>query len=104
MTVKITQYKWAGKWGPFRITNKCEECNLATSTIQSMMEKEFKGKDVEFEIKPWLNHWFYCMLRLAWHPPIIIVNGRKFYQFSHKEPLFDRKKLEDHVLRELRNS
>lgn len=102
MTVKIVQYKWAGKWGPFKITNKCEECNLVTATIQSMIEKEFKDKKVEFEVKSWLDNWFYCVLRFTWHPPIVLVNGKKFYQFSHKEPIFDRKKLEEDVLKNIR--
>lgn len=52
MKVKIMQYKWARKKGPFKIKSKCEECDLTTSIIEDMMKKEFKNKNVEFRIKP----------------------------------------------------
>lgn len=97
MAVVITQYKWAGKLGPFKIKTTCSECDLTTSIIKNMMEKEFMGKDAKFEMKPWLDNFFYCILRLAWHAPIIMVDEKKFYQFSEKKPLFDRKKLADYV-------
>ncbi|MDY6971348.1 MAG: hypothetical protein SV775_03355 [Thermodesulfobacteriota bacterium] len=91
--VIIAQFKWAGKLGPFRIKTACGECDLTTSILQNMIENEFKGMNVSLEIKPWLDHFFYCIARGAWHAPIIMVNGKKFYQFSEKEPLFDRDKL-----------
>jgi predicted methyltransferase len=102
MTVTITQFKWAGKFGPFKIKTECKECELTTAILKNMMSKEFKGKDVKFEIKPWLDNFFYCIVRLAWHAPIIMVDGRKFHQFSHKNPLFDRKKLEELVLKKIK--
>ena len=98
MTVKIVQFKWAGKKFFWEIREKCKECDLTTSVIKNMMNKEFKRKDVSFETKPWLDNFFYCISKLSWHPPIIMVNGRKFYQFSHKKPMFDRSKLADYVL------
>jgi hypothetical protein len=100
MPVKIVQYKWAGKLGPFSIKSKCQECDLTTNIIKNMMSKEFKGKGVTFEVKPWLDNFFYCLFRLSWHAPIIIVDGKKFYQYNHKYPLFDRKKLESLVLKQ----
>ena len=98
MTVKIVQYKWAGKkWG-FKIKTQCSECDLTTVILKTMMKNEFKGKDVSFEVKPWLDSVFYCLFRRTWHPPIIMVDGKKFYQFNEKKPLFDRKKLARLVL------
>ena len=91
--VSIIQFKWAGNMGPFHIKTHCDECDLTTSILQDMMENEFKNKTVTLEVKPWLDHFFYCIVRGAWHAPIIIVNGKKFYQFSEKEPIFDRDKL-----------
>ena len=88
--VVITQFKWAGKLGPFRITTSCSECDLTTAVIEETMKNEFKDKNVIFEVKPWLDNFFYCLLRGTWHAPIIMVNGKKFYQFSEKQPLFDR--------------
>jgi hypothetical protein len=101
MTVKITQFKWAGKWGPFKRDGVCAECDLTTGILKDMMKNEFKNQDVEFLIKPWLDNWIFCLLRGAWHAPIIMVDGKKFYQFSEKKPFFDRKKLEQVVLNKL---
>ena len=91
--VIITQYKWAGHWGPLRIQSRCGECDLVTTILRGMMEKEFKNMAVVLEVKPWLDNMFYCLRRGAWHPPIIMVNGAFFFQFSHKRPLFDKNKL-----------
>lgn len=98
-TITITQFKWAGKLGPIRIKSTCNECDLTSTFLKGMMENEFKAKDVKFEIKPWLDNFFYCLLRGAWHAPIIMVNGRRFYQFNKKEPLFNRQKLVELVNR-----
>ena len=91
--VIITQFKWSGKLGPFRIKTSCDECDLTTSILKNMLENEFKDKNVTLEVKPWLDNFFYCIVRCAWHAPIIIVNGKKFYQFHEKEPVFNREKL-----------
>jgi len=95
--VLITQFKWAGKLGPFNIKTSCSECDLTTSTLKDIMETEFKDKNVKLNVKPWLDNFFYCILRGTWHPPIIMVNGKKFYQFNEKQPLFDREKLVEKV-------
>ena len=91
--VVITQFKWAGSWGPFKIKSQCEECDLTTHNLRNLVEKEFKGKNVIFEIKPWLDNAWYCLKRGAWHPPIIMINGKLFFQFSHKKPFFNKDKL-----------
>lgn len=98
-SVVINFFEWAGKLGPFRIKTHCGDCDLTIAILKAMMEDEFKGKDVKLEIKPWLDNFFYCIARGTWHAPIIIVNGKKFYQFSEEEPLFDREKLEQVVTR-----
>lgn len=95
--VNITQFKWAGHFGPIHIKTTCDQCDLTTATLQDMMTNEFQGKPVTFAVKPWLDNLFYCLLRGTWHAPIIMVNGKKFYQFSEKEPLFDRDQLAAHV-------
>lgn len=99
--VTITQFKWAGKLGPVRIKTTCDQCDLTTATLQNMMENEFKGKSVAFEVKPWLDNLFYCLVRGTWHAPIIMVNGKKFYQFKEEEPLFNPDKLAEQVKKEL---
>ncbi len=95
--VTITQYKWAGRRGPFKIKSQCDECNLVTHTLKVMMDQEFKEKNVKLEILPWLDNAFYCLARGAWHPPIIMINGKKFFQFSKRKPMFDRAKLVSEV-------
>jgi hypothetical protein len=98
MVVTITLYKWAGKKCGIKIKSECSECGVTKSMIESMLKKEFKGEDVEFEVKPWLDNLFYCLFRGCWHAPIVMVDGRKFHQFSEKKPFFDRAKLAEHVL------
>ena len=51
-----------------------------TALLHDMMEKEFKDKDVIFEIKPWLDNWFKVLLKRGWHAPVIMVNGKVFAQ------------------------
>lgn len=91
--VIITQFKWAGDWGPLHIKSHCNECDLVTSILRGMLEREFKGKNVILEVRPWLNNILFCLRRGAWHPPIIMVDRRIFFQFSHKKPMFDKGKL-----------
>lgn len=91
--IVITQFKWAGNLGLLRIKSRCQECDLVTSILRNMMEHDFKDKNVVFEVKPWLNNVFFALSRGAWHPPMIMINGKKFFQFSHKKPVFERVKL-----------
>lgn len=91
--VVITQFKWAGDWGPFRIKSNCDECDTITNTIKKMMGEEFKGKNVVFEVKPWLNNIFYCLTRGVWHAPILLINGKKYFQISKKKSTFSRSEL-----------
>lgn len=80
--VEIVQFRWAGKWGPFEIKSDCEECNLVKAMIEDMLETKFKGKDVTFEVKPWLDNWWYCLKRLAYHAPILLINGKRVFQYQ----------------------
>lgn len=95
--VVITDFKWAGKLGPIEIKSPCNECDVITSMLTKMMEEDFRGKNVVLEVKPWLNSIFYCLARGAWHAPIIVVNGKKFFQIGEKNAYFDKGKLIDLV-------
>ena len=95
--IEIVEYEWAGKWGPFKIKSYCKECDITWSMLKDMKKKAFKGKPVKITSKPWLDNWLYCLVRGSFHAPIIMVNGKKFHQFSHNTPIFNRKKLTDHV-------
>lgn len=95
--VVITDFKWAGKLGPIEIKSPCNECDAITNMLTKMVEEDFRGKNVVLEVKPWLNNMFYCLFRGTWHAPIVVVNGKKFFQFSEKNPYFERSKLIDLV-------
>ena len=95
--IVITDFKWAGKLGPIEIKSPCNECDVITNMLTKMIDEDLKGKNAVLEVKPWLNNIFYCLARGAWHAPIIIVNGKKFFQFSEKNAYFDRGKLIDLV-------
>ena len=91
--VVITQYKWAGQLGPFKIRSTCEECDVTTHRLKKIIKENFQNRPVVFDLKPWMDNAFYCLSKGTFHPPIIIINGKKFYQFSHKNPAFDQNKL-----------
>ncbi len=78
--VLIVQYRWAGKWGPFRIRSACEECDLTRTIIKNLIKNELKRCKVRFVVKPWLDNWVYCLLRGGWHAPIVFVNGKLISQ------------------------
>lgn len=76
--VRVTQYKWAGKWGPFRIKIPCGECGASEGIIEYVIKTEFEPRDVkvEFEVLPWLDFWWKPLLKGAWHAPIVMVDGK----------------------------
>ena len=80
--IVITDFKWAGKLGPIEIKSPCNECDVITNMLTKMIDEDLKGKNAVLEVKPWLNNIFYCLARGAWHAPIIIVNGKKFFFWS----------------------
>lgn len=73
--VHITQYRWAGSWGPFAIKVPCGECGLTEGIIHDVIEHEFAGLPITFEVKDWLPNWWRIVLRGAWHAPIVMVNN-----------------------------
>ncbi|MFC2162199.1 hypothetical protein ACFLRF_00825 [Candidatus Altiarchaeota archaeon] len=99
--VEVVQYRWAGKWGPFKIRSECAECGLVKAMMENLLETRFKGEDASFEVKPWLDNWMYCLMRLAYHPPILIVNGGKVYQYQPWNKLPDIEVIGDIIEQEL---
>lgn len=76
--IRIIQYKWAGKWGPFKIKIPCGECGASEGVIQHVIDTEFTPHNIQvtFEVLPWLDHWWKPFLKGAWHAPIVMVNGK----------------------------
>lgn len=74
--VRLTLYKWAGRFGPFKIKIPCGECALTEDVIEDTLIKELAGIDVEFKTHDWLTWWYIPILRGGWHAPIVMV-GKK---------------------------
>ena len=74
--VRVTVYKWAGAWGPFKVDIPCGECTLTLDILRDVMSKELGGVPIGFEVKDWLSHWWEPLPKGGWHAPIVMVDGR----------------------------
>lgn len=79
-TLDIKQYKWAGTWGPFTIKIPCGECSANEDIIKDVIEKDFAGQPISFQILPWLDNWWGVLLKGGWHAPVITINGKVIAQ------------------------
>ncbi|RJX69677.1 glutaredoxin [Vibrio sinensis] len=78
--IKITLYRWAGSWGPFKVNIPCGECTLTKDILADTFENELAGIPIELEVKDWLSHWWEPLKLGAWHAPIIVVEGKVISQ------------------------
>ncbi|GAM68157.1 glutaredoxin [Vibrio sp. JCM 19236] len=74
--IKITLYRWAGSWGPFKVNIPCGECTLTKDILKDTFETELRDVEIEFEVKDWLSHWWEPLKKGAWHAPILLVEGK----------------------------
>lgn len=74
--IKITLYKWAGSWGPFKVNIPCGECTLTKDILTDTFANELADIPVELEVKDWLSHWWEPLKLGAWHAPILLVEGK----------------------------
>ena len=74
--VRVTLYRWAGKWGPFKVNIPCGECTLTKDVIADTFATELKGIPVELETLDWLSHWWRPLRKGGWHAPIVLVDDR----------------------------
>lgn len=79
--------------------NECPECSIEIAILKDMKTKEFKNKKIIIRIKPFFQfpNLFYSLSKLGYHPPVLLINGKKFHQFSEKNKLFNREKLSRYV-------
>ena len=75
-SVKATLYRWAGSWGPFKVSIPCGECILTRDILSDAFENELADIPVELETKDWLSHWWEPLRYKGWHAPILIVEGQ----------------------------
>ena len=79
--INITQYKWEGVWGPFKIKIPCGECAVTENIITDVIQNEFGFTDkIVFEVKAWLPNWWRLILKGGWHAPIVTINGKVVFQ------------------------
>ena len=74
--VTITVFRWAGKWGPFKVKIPCGECSLTKDVIQDTIENELGDISVELDMRDWLSEWWRPLKLGGWHAPIVIVGGK----------------------------
>lgn len=74
--VKIKLYRWAGKWGPFKVKIPCGECSLTVDVINDTIATELAGIPVELETHDWLSTWWKPLRQGGWHAPIVIVEDK----------------------------
>lgn len=78
--IKITLYRWAGSWGPFKVNIQCGECTLTKDILEDTFNTELDGIPIELEVKDWLSYWWEPLKLKAWHAPIIIVEDKVISQ------------------------
>lgn len=74
--IKITLYRWAGSFGPFKVNIPCGECTLTKDILLDTFKNELAEVPVELEVKDWLSHWWEPLKHGAWHAPIVILEGQ----------------------------
>lgn len=74
--IKITLYRWAGSWGPFKVNIPCGECTLTKDILTDTFNNELVDVAVELEVKDWLSHWWEPLKLGAWHAPILMIEGK----------------------------
>ena len=79
-TVRLTLYRYAGKFLFFRIKNRCKECDISYAILQRLMNEQLRGKAVSLRIVPWLDNFWKVIWRGGWHAPILTVNEKVFSQ------------------------
>lgn len=78
--VTIILYRWAGAWGPFKVSIPCGECTLTRDIISDTVKHELAGIGVELQVHDWLSCWWRPLQKGAWHAPIVMVDGRVISQ------------------------
>ncbi len=74
--VQVTIFRWAGKWGPWKVNIPCGECALTLDVVKDCFENELKGVPVALDVREWLTEWWKPLRRGGWHAPIVMVEGR----------------------------
>ncbi|XAW87699.1 glutaredoxin domain-containing protein [Vibrio sp. CDRSL-10 TSBA] len=74
--IKVTLYRWAGLFGPFKVKIPCGECTLSKDILEDSLRNELLDVPVDLEVKDWLSNWWQPLRFGAWHAPIVMVENR----------------------------
>ena len=74
--IKITVFRWAGAWGPFKVNIPCGECSLTRDIIEDCMATDLTGIRVQLDLRDWLSEWWRPLPKGGWHAPIVLVQGK----------------------------
>ncbi len=75
----ITVFRITGRQLFFTVPERvCEECDVTVQVTRAVADR-YPGR-VVVEIKPWINHLPSALLRGGWHPPVVLVEGRRVSQ------------------------
>ncbi|ASK53679.1 glutaredoxin [Vibrio tarriae] len=78
--IKVTLYRWAGSFGPFKVNIPCGECTLTKDILADTFANELAGVPIELEVKDWLSYWWEPLKLRAWHAPIVVIAGKVISQ------------------------
>ncbi|AKB08399.1 glutaredoxin [Vibrio cholerae] len=78
--IKVTLYRWAGHFGPFKVNIPCGECTLTKDILADTFANELAGVPIELEVKDWLSYWWEPLKLGTWHAPIVVVAGKVISQ------------------------
>lgn len=79
---EITIYRFTGSQGLFSIPKAwCEECDLLVSQVRRTVTELGLDDKTKITIRPWwLWFWQPLLTHLAWHAPILTINGKLISQ------------------------
>lgn len=78
--VKVTLFRWAGAWGPFKVKIPCGECALTVDVTKDTFKNELADIPTELDVREWLTEWWKPLLKGGWHAPIVMVEGKVISQ------------------------
>ena len=74
--ITITVYRWAGRWGPFKVNIPCGECALTKDIIEDTIKFDLVGISVKLIMRDWLSEWWKPLIKGGFHAPIVIVDDK----------------------------
>ena len=78
--VIVVVYRITGRQLFFYVADSyCKECDI---TVRRIIELSAKLPDIHVKliVKPWLDNIFRVLLKGGWHPPVVLVDGKRVSQ------------------------